>query len=109
MERIEAEDDAKWEALQTAIKEKQAENLGQQIGGGGKPLYAPIPVYEPPNNLWIKFWNWYTGKDVGYEGSGWGHGPRRLLAEYLNLPKTASNLPIFLIHSLLHEDSIEIT
>ncbi len=78
---------------------------------GGKSLAMPIPTYEPPTNLWIKFWDWYTGKDVGYEGpQGWslilGHGPRRWIAEQIGLDNTASNVRELLLQSLLQEDEV---
>ncbi len=47
---------------------------------------------------------WWTGYGVG-----WGHPVRRAIAQRLDLPKTASNLPMFLVHSMLHEPSITIS
>ncbi|HWK02143.1 MAG TPA: DUF6443 domain-containing protein [Puia sp.] len=39
-----------------------------------------------------QFTNWFTGANVGYGGSGWGHGPRRALAGLLNLGNNANNI-----------------
>jgi RHS repeat-associated protein len=64
--------------------------------------------HEIPCGAFCSFWssvsNWWTGN-----GTGWGHPVRRAIAERLDLPKTASNLPEFLIHSMLHEPSITLT
>jgi RHS repeat-associated protein len=38
------------------------------------------------------FNNWFSGRDVGYNGSGWGHGPRRWLANQLGMNNTANSL-----------------
>ncbi|WP_375303739.1 RHS repeat domain-containing protein [Niastella sp. OAS944] len=43
--------------------------------------------------------NWFSGADVGYTGSGWGHGPRRFLAGATGLGNTASNLFELGLHS----------
>lgn len=36
--------------------------------------------------------NWFTGVNVGYTGSGWGHGPRQWIANQLGIGNTASNI-----------------
>lgn len=53
--------------------------------------------------------DWWTGADVDYYGSGWGHGLRRLLANQLGLRNTASNLVELGIHSQLQSDQVRIT
>lgn len=48
---------------------------------------------------------------MGYKGSGGylGHGPRQAIANFFHLGKHASTLGEFLVHSLLQEDSVQIT
>jgi hypothetical protein len=55
-------------------------------------------------------WNWFTGRDVGYTGSGWGHGPRRLIANMSGAAgDKVSSLGQTLRASLRQEDSVQIT
>jgi hypothetical protein len=53
--------------------------------------------------------NWWTGADVDYRGTGWGHGPRRLLAQQFALPDTAANLFQLGVHSQLQSGRVRIT
>ncbi|WP_046246090.1 hypothetical protein [Hymenobacter terrenus] len=53
--------------------------------------------------------NWWSGVDVGYHGSGWGHGLRRLLADQLGLDNTVSNLVELGIHSQLQSSRVRVT
>ena len=99
---------ARWAGVASVAQAKQE---SEEKNTGGKSLAIPIPTYEPPTNLWIKFWDWYTGKDVGYEGpQGWslilGHGPRRWISEQIGLDNTASNIRELLLQSLLQEDEV---
>ena len=60
-------------------------------------------------DMWKKLMDWYTGEDVGYTGSGWGHGPRQLIGHGLGLDLYAENLPDLVILSLLQYDSVTLT
>ena len=53
--------------------------------------------------------NWWTGDNVGYTGSGWGHGPRRSLANASGINGTASNLIELGLHSLLQASQVQLT
>ncbi|MFC5981242.1 RHS repeat domain-containing protein, partial [Flavobacterium salmonis] len=37
-------------------------------------------------------YNWFTGANVGYTGSGWGHGLRRLLSRQIGIGNRANNI-----------------
>jgi RHS repeat-associated protein len=41
---------------------------------------------------WNQFSAWFTGANVGYTGSGWGHGPRQWMLGMSGLGNNASNL-----------------
>jgi len=49
---------------------------------------------------------WFTGANVGYQGTGWGHGPRRWLANQIGLNGRANNLFQLLLHSQLQSDQV---
>ena len=55
------------------------------------------------------FTNWFTGRDVGYTGSGWGHGPRRWLADQYGLGNKANNLFELGLHSQLQSSQVNLT
>ncbi|MBX2924073.1 MAG: RHS repeat-associated core domain-containing protein [Chitinophagaceae bacterium] len=53
--------------------------------------------------------DWVTGRDVGYTGSGWGHGPRRWLANQLGLGNKANNLIELGLHSQLQSSQVNLS
>lgn len=53
-------------------------------------------------------YNWFTGADVGYSGSGWGHGPRRWAASQIGLGNTANNLIELGLHSQLQSRQVNL-
>jgi len=61
---------------------------------------------SPP--LYQQFLNWFNGKNAGYNGSGWGHGPRRWLANQLKLGNTASNLIELGMHSQIQSSQVNL-
>lgn len=56
-----------------------------------------------------KFASWFTGSDAGYNGSGWGHGPRRWLANQFGIGTTAGNLFQLGLHSQLQSSQVNLT
>lgn len=50
--------------------------------------------------------NWFTGADVGYSGSGWGHGPRRWVADQIGLTGYANNIAELGLHSQLQSGQV---
>lgn len=55
------------------------------------------------------YYNWFTGVSVGYTGSGWGHGPRRWVANRIGLGNTANNLIELGIHSQLQSKQVSLS
>jgi RHS repeat-associated protein len=53
--------------------------------------------------------NWFTGTSVGYQGSGWGHGPRRWLVNQSGLGNQANNLIELGMHSQLQSSQVNLT
>jgi hypothetical protein len=51
---------------------------------------------------------WFTGENVGYTGSGWGHGPRQWLANRLGLDNNVGNVFTLVSRSLLHYDKVNL-
>jgi hypothetical protein len=78
----------------------------------GNPLRYSDPSGHWPWDPLVNLWNWYTGSP-DYKGSQGmsmiAHGPRQLIADALSIGDTADSLPKLLVHSLLQEDSTEIT
>ena len=62
-----------------------------EFGNGGKFKTIQEVIIKGKKKL-NNFSSWFSGKSAGYSGSGWGYGPRRLLATYTGLGNTASNL-----------------
>jgi len=56
-----------------------------------------------------EFTNWFTGANVGYTGSGWGHGPRRALAGLFHLGNNANNLVELGLQSQLQNTRVNLT
>ncbi len=56
-----------------------------------------------------EFSNWFTGRNVNYQGSGWGHGPRRTLANAFGLGNKANNLIELGMHSQLQSSQVNLT
>ena len=54
-------------------------------------------------------YDWFTGADVGYTGSGWGHGPRRAIAGMIGLGNNANNLVQLGLHSQLQSGKVNLT
>jgi len=54
-------------------------------------------------------YNWFMGYDVGYTGSGWGHGPRQWSANQMELGTNASNLFGLGLHSLLQSSQVNLS
>ncbi len=52
---------------------------------------------------------WFTGEDVGYTGSGWGHGPRQWLANRLGLDSNVGNVFTLVSRSLLQYDKVHLS
>ncbi len=69
----------------------------------------PAIVVSGVKNTWNTFSNWFTGANVNYSGSGWGHGPRRWLANQIGLGNTASNLFELGLHSQLQSSQVNLT
>lgn len=55
------------------------------------------------------YYNWFTGSNVGYSGSGWGHGPRRYVANQIGLGNNANNLFELGLHSQLQSSQVNLT
>ncbi|MEO8583509.1 MAG: RHS repeat-associated core domain-containing protein [Flavitalea sp.] len=55
------------------------------------------------------FSNWFSGANVGYQGSGWGHGPRQALASACGLGNNANNLAELGMHSQLQSSHVNLT
>lgn len=53
--------------------------------------------------------NWFTGANVGYTGSGWGHGPRQWIANQLGTGNTASNIFELGLQSQLQANQVNLT
>jgi hypothetical protein len=68
----------------------------------GKATNAVRSVYQD-------FSSWFSGSNVGYNGSGWGHGPRRYLANKIGLGNSASNLFELGLHSQLQSGQVNLT
>jgi RHS repeat-associated protein len=56
-----------------------------------------------------EFSNWFTGRSMNYQGSGWGHGPRRWAADKLGLGNNANNLMELGMHSQLQSSQVNLT
>jgi hypothetical protein len=69
----------------------------------------PSIVVSGVKRSWNTFSNWFTGANVGYNGSGWGHGPRRWLANQIGLGNTASNLFELGLQSQLQNSQVNLT
>ena len=100
--------------------------IPQPTQGGGK-LTVPVALDDDPPNPLEKLVEkgkelaniikekatetkrWFTGEDVGYQGSGWGHGPRQWIAKQLHIDNNASNLFELAIISLLQFDQVNLT
>lgn len=101
---------------QKAVEAQQAEGKYNNAYGLGnsKPLAMPASTDGPPTNILVKFWNWYTGKDVGYEGPQgllpllW-HGPKRALAEVMIEGNSSNNLFEAMYRGFYHEESTVFT
>jgi hypothetical protein len=73
-----------------------------------------VPTYEPPNNLWVKYWNWYTGEDDGYNVGHNGpqglipllwHGPKRELAKFMVKGSDSGGIYDAMYRAFFHEKS----
>ncbi|MCW5921690.1 MAG: RHS repeat-associated core domain-containing protein [Saprospiraceae bacterium] len=53
-----------------------------------------------------QIFDWFNGVNVGYRGSGWGHGPRRWLSKQLGLGNTANNVFELVLHSQLQSSQV---
>ena len=60
-------------------------------------------------NKWNSFTNWFSGSNVGYNGSGWGHGPRQWAANQFGLGNNANNLFQLGLHSQLQSSQVNLT
>jgi RHS repeat-associated protein len=60
-------------------------------------------------NKWNQFSNWFTGANVGYNGSGWGHGPRTFLLNQFGLGHNANNLWELGLQSMLQNNQVNLT
>jgi len=64
--------------------------LYSDLTGADTTKLREIVVYakKQANNAY----NWFTGANVGYTGSGWGHGLRRSLANQIGIGNRANNI-----------------
>jgi RHS repeat-associated protein len=69
----------------------------------------PVTVVGYIKNKASQFKNWVTGANVGYNGSGWGHGPRQWLANQLGLGNNANNLLELGLQSQLQASQVNLT
>ena len=76
---------------------------------GLKDSLPAVTVIGYIKNKASEFTNWFTGANVGYGGSGWGHGPRRALAGLLNLGNNANNLIELGLQSQLQNSHVNLT
>ena len=51
---------------------------------------------------------WFTGENVGYTGSGWGHGPRQWIAKQVGLDDSVGNIFTLVSRSLLQYDKVNL-
>jgi RHS repeat-associated protein len=72
---------------------------------------TPVTVTGYIKNTWKSIRNFFTLQEntSGYKGTGWGHSPRRWMAEKLNLGHTASNLVELGLHSQLQSSQVSLT
>ncbi len=73
------------------------------------PTLAPVTVVGYIKNQANNFSNWFTGSNVGYAGSGWGHGPRQWMANQTGLGNNASNLFELGLQSQLQNTHVNLT
>ncbi len=78
------------------------------LGLQDKPVYKDLPeiIIKSVRKKANAALNWFTGGAVGYTGSGWGHGPRRWLADKIGLGGYANNLFQLGLHSQLQSDQV---
>lgn len=62
----------------------------QKRMGTGNPVKANMEITPTTLSRSEILKDWWNGYD--YEGSGWGHGPRQLLAEWLGVDNKVNNL-----------------
>jgi RHS repeat-associated protein len=79
--------------------------LGLQSDTAWKPLQEIVVTGA---NKVKNVISWFTGSDVGYSGSGWGHGPRRFISSQIGLGNTANNLFQLGIHSQLQSSNVSL-
>ncbi|MCC6298613.1 MAG: Ig-like domain repeat protein [Anaerolineales bacterium] len=77
-------------------------NLFEKLIAKGKEIVNKIKAEA------VETKRWFTGEDVGYTGSGWGHGPRQWIADRLGLDNSVGNLFTLGLRSLLQYDQVSL-
>ncbi len=73
------------------------------------PLLSPVYVTAYVTDKFTRFSDWFTGANVGYSGSGWGHGPRQWMASQFGLGNNANNLWELGLHSQFQSSQVNLT
>lgn len=77
------------------------------LGLKGDTAWKPLQeVYVYAKTKATNAINWFTGANVGYNGSGWGHGPRQWFANQIGLTGRANNLFDLGLHSQLQSSQV---
>jgi hypothetical protein len=74
-----------------------------------KDSLPAVTVIGYIKNKASEFANWFTGANVGYTGSGWGHGPRQFVADQIGLTGNVSNLFQLGLNSQLQSSQVNLT
>jgi RHS repeat-associated protein len=84
--------------------------LNDPLGLKGDTAWKSLPeIVITAKKKTSDFVNWFSGANIGYKGSGWGHGPRRWLANQLGLGNQANNLIELVLHSQLQSRQVNLT
>ena len=82
--------------------------LNDPLGLKGDTVTLPT-VFVTARKQADNFINWFSGRNINYTGSGWGHGPRRWLANQFGLGNKANNLIELGLHSQLQSSRVNLS
>ncbi len=84
--------------------------LNDPLGLKGDTAWKSLPeIFVGAKKKSQSITNWFTGTSVGYQGSGWGHGPRRWLANQFGMGNVANNVFELGLHSLLQSGQVNLS